>query len=76
MPLRIGYTYSSNPIKSEVAFFNVPATAVIKNAYQFGFSYIFNDAFTLDGVYHYGTSDGKTSGQLLNPMFASATNPY
>lgn len=76
MPLRIGYTYSSNPIKSEVAFFNVPATAVIKNAYQFGFSYIFNDAFTLDGVYHYGISDGKTSGQLLNPMFASASNPY
>ena len=76
MPLRVGYTYSSNPINSTVAFFNVPATAVIKNAYQFGFSYVFNDSFTLDGVYHYGVSDGKTSGQLLNPMFANATNPY
>ena len=76
MPLRVGYTYSSNPINSTVAFFNVPATAVIKNAYQFGFSYIFSDSFTLDGVYHYGASDGKTSGQLLNPMFASASNPY
>ena len=75
MPLRVGYTYSSNPISNEVAFFNIPAPAVIKNAYQFGFSYIFSDAFTLDGVYHYGTSGGKTSGQLLNPMFANATNP-
>ena len=30
----------------------------------------------LNGVYHYGTSDGKTEGQLLNPMMASASNPY
>ena len=30
----------------------------------------------LDAVYHHGASDGKTSGQLLNPMFASANNPY
>ena len=30
----------------------------------------------LDAVYHHGASDGKTTGQLLNPMFASANNPY
>jgi len=33
LPLRFGYTYSSNPIPEEVTFFNIPATAVIKNAY-------------------------------------------
>lgn len=75
-PLRLGYTYSSNPISSDVAMFNIPATAVIKNAYQLGFSYLATDAISLDAVYHHGTSSGKTSGQLLNPMFASSSNPY
>lgn len=76
LPLRVGYTYSSNPIKSDVAFFNIPATAIIKNAYQFGFSYLVSNNFSIDAVYHHGASEGKTSGPLLNPMFASSTNPY
>ena len=76
LPIRLGYTFSSNPIDSEVAFFNIPATAIIKNAFQLGFSYIISDKFTLDGVYHYGTSSGKTSGELLNPMFAENYPPY
>ena len=76
LPLRIGYTYSSNPISSELAFFSSPATAVVKNALQFGFGYHFNDNFTLNGVYHHGMSNGKTEGPLLNPMMASASNPY
>lgn len=75
-PLRLGYTYSSNPISSDVAMFNIPATAVIKNAYQLGFSYLVGENISLDAVYHHGTSSGKTSGQLLNPMFASSSNPY
>ena len=76
LPLRFGYTYSSNPIPDEVTFFNIPATAIIKNAFQFGLSYSINDKITLDGVFHYGDSGGKTSGQLLNPMFAQAYPPY
>lgn len=76
MPLRVGYTYSSNPISSEVAFFNVPATAIIKNAFQLGFSYLASDRVSLDAVYHYGTSSGQTSGQLLNPMFIGQFPPY
>ena len=75
-PLRVGYTYSSNPIDSELAFFSIPATAVIENAFQFGFSHPFNDNFTINGVYHHGASGGKTEGQMLNPMMASASNPY
>lgn len=74
LPLRIGYTYSSNPIPEEVAFFNVPATAIIKNAYQFGFSYEINSNWTLDAVYHYGSSDGSTQGNILSPMMASPGN--
>ncbi len=76
VPLRLGYTYSSNPIGSDVAFFNVPATAIIKNAFQFGLSYQFGPNFQLDGVYHFGTSSGSTSGPLLSPMLVSNFPPY
>ncbi|MFI1773353.1 OmpP1/FadL family transporter [Thalassobellus citreus] len=76
LPLRIGYTYSSNPIDGEVAFFNIPATAIIQNAYQFGFSYDISDTWKFDAVYHYGASDGKTSGSILNPMLIPSNPPY
>ena len=76
LPLRVGYTYSSNPIDEDLAFFSLPATAIIKNAFQFGFGYHFNDNITLNGVYHHGASDGKTEGNMLNPMMVSSTNPY
>ncbi len=75
LPLRFGYTYSSNPIPEEVAFFNVPATAIIKNAYQFGLSYVVNDSWKVDAVYHYGDSDGATEGQILSPAMVSPSNP-
>lgn len=76
LPLRFGYTYSSNPIPEELTFYNIPATAIIKNAFQLGFSYPFNDNFMLNGVYHYGTSGGKTTGQVLNPNFIPSYPPY
>jgi long-chain fatty acid transport protein len=76
LPLRVGYTYSSNPIDDELAFFSSPATAVIANAFQLGFSYPLTDSFMLNGVYHYGASDGKTEGEIMNPGMASLTNPY
>lgn len=76
LPLRVGYTYSSNPIESDVAFFNVPATAIIANAFQFGFSYEVSNSLQLDAVYHYGTSAGSTSGSVLNPMFIPNYPPY
>jgi len=75
LPLRIGYTYSTNPIDEELAFFSTPATAIIKNAYQFGLSYEINDNWRLDAVYHYGDSDGATEGNLLSPMNISPNNP-
>jgi len=76
MPLRFGYTYSSNPIQSELAMYSVEATAVIKNAFQFGFGYELSDNLTFNGVYHHGDSNGATAGPMLNPQLASATNPY
>ena len=76
LPLRIGYTYSTNPIEDEVAFFNIPATAIIENAFQLGFSYEASDNLSIDAVYHHGSSAGKTSGQLLNPQFIQNFPPF
>jgi long-chain fatty acid transport protein len=75
LPLRFGYTYSSNPIDEELTFFSMPATAVIAHAFQFGFSYPINDNFMLDALYHHGASDGKTEGSMLSPMAITPTNP-
>lgn len=76
LPLRFGYTYSSNPIPEEVTFFNIPATAIIKDAFQFGLSYVASDKLSFDAVYHYGTSGDPTSGPLLNPQFIQNFPPY
>ena len=76
LPLRFGYTYSTNPIKDELAFFSTPATAIIAHAFQFGLSYEFTEKFRLDAVYHYGMSDGKTSGNLLNPTPQQFGGPW
>ena len=60
----------------DISFFNIPTTAIIENAFQFGLSYPLNDNFAIDGVFHFGTNGGKTSGPLLNPMFIENFLPY
>ncbi len=74
-PLRVGYTYNSNPIPDELAFFNAPATAIIANAFQFGFSYLALGNFKLDAMYHHGASSGTTEGPMYNPMMINSENP-
>lgn len=76
LPIRVGYTYSSNPIKPELAFFSTPATAIIEHAFQLGLGYTINEKLTLNAVYHHGLSGGSTSGPLLSPMFITPSNPY
>ena len=76
LPLRFGYTYSTNPINDELAFYSTPATAIIAHAFQFGLSYEFTDNFRMDAVYHYGMSDGKTSGEIFNPQMIPLNPPY
>ena len=76
LPLRVGYTYSTNPINDELAFFSVPATAIIKNAFQLGLTYEVSDRLELNTTYHHGDSGGATSGPLLNPQFISQSPPY
>ena len=76
LPLRFGYTYSSNPIPDEVTFFNIPATAIIKDAFQFGFSFNASPNLKFDALYHHGISDGKKSGPVLHPGFIQYYPPY
>lgn len=76
LPIRIGYTYSSNPIQEQLAFFSVPATAIIKNAFQVGLGYEISDRWTLDGVFHYGSSGDATSGSILDPTLVQDFPPY
>jgi long-chain fatty acid transport protein len=75
LPVRIGYTYSTNPITEELAFFSVPATAIIKNAYQLGLGYTVNSHLTINATFHHGTSSGETTGQLLSPLLITPTDP-
>jgi long-chain fatty acid transport protein len=75
LPLRFGYTYNTNPIKPELAFFSTPATAITQNAVQIGFSHNLSSNLTLDGVFHYGSSSGSTGGSMYSPMAITPTNP-
>lgn len=75
MPVRIGYTYSSNAIKDELAFFSASATAVINDAAQLGIGYVFSDKLELNAVYHHGFRGAGVSGELLSPEAITATNP-
>jgi long-chain fatty acid transport protein len=75
IPVRIGYTYSSNPIPDELTFFSIPATAVIENAAQIGFGYKVNDVWNLDVVYHQGFRGRGSEGSILSPAAITPTNP-
>jgi len=68
MPIRLGYTYNSNPINEEMIMYSVSAPAIIQNAFQVGLGYEINEHFTVNGLFHYGMSAGKTTGQILNPQ--------
>lgn len=75
LPIRIGYTYNSIPIKDELSFFSIPATAVIKDAMQLGLGYDVNDNLTINAVYHRGFRGNGVKGELLNPLAITPSNP-
>ncbi len=76
LPIRLGYTYSSNPINEDLAFFSIPATAIIENAIQLGLGYEFSEKFVLNAVYHTGFSNGATEGLMMDPRMAPQFPPY
>jgi len=76
LPLRVGYTFNTNPIDPDVAFLSAPATAVIQDAFQFGIGYELGPRLTVNTAYHHGSSRGQTSGPLLNPTPDVAGGPW
>ena len=74
VPIRLGYTFSSNPITEDNVFFSAPAPAVIEHAVQIGFSYEISDRFNVSLAYHRGLTT-EVSGPLLSPMMIGADNP-
>ncbi len=75
LPIRIGYTYNTNPIVDELAFFSVSAPAVVTDAAQIGLGYTFNK-LTIDAVYHKGFRGKGSQGTLLSPMaYHPTANP-
>lgn len=74
VPLRLGYTFSTNPIEEDLVFFSTPATAIIKNAFQFGVGYGLSDQLAINLTYHHGMSGDPTSGPILNPLLISETD--
>ncbi len=74
--IRVGYTYSGNPISEDLVFISTPAPAIIKNAFQFGIGFEANEKLDLNVMYHHGSSAGFTSGPILNPGLITANNPF
>jgi len=74
IPVRLGYTYSSTPIEDDLAFFSIPATAVINDAAQFGLGYVGGN-FEVNAVYHFGFRGDGVSGNMLSPAAITPDNP-
>jgi long-chain fatty acid transport protein len=74
-PMRVGYTYSSNPVDEKYAMFSLTSPGIIKNAFQVGLGWEITENMTFNGVYHHGSSGDATVGELLSPRFISANNP-
>jgi len=73
LPVRLGYTYNSNPINDELAFYSVSAPAVITNAAQFGIGYKVGKLdFNL--LYHKGFRGDGNKGTLLSPLLIDPTS--
>jgi len=76
VPFRVGYTFSSNPINSELAFFSAPAPAIIKHGFQIGTGLQLGKHGSINATYHHGSSGASVSGPILSPMMISGANPY
>ncbi len=76
LPVRFGFTHNSSPIKDELAFFSIPATAVVQDAAQIGFGYKINNKFELNLVYHKGFRGKGVKGTLLDPTPQAFGGPW
>ena len=75
LPIRIGYTSNTNPIKNELAFYSVSAPAVVTQAAQIGLGYTVGK-MDINLLYHKGFRGDGNTGTLLSPRaYNPNTNP-
>jgi len=74
LPVRVGYSWNSSPIGEDVAFFNVPAPALVQQRFSAGFSFDIKEGITASFAGQYGLK-GDVTGEWKNPMFPGGTNP-
>ena len=73
LPIRIGYTNNTNPIKDELAFYSVSAPAVVTQAAQIGLGYTIGK-LQIDALYHKGFRGDGNNGSMLSPRAYHPTN--
>jgi long-chain fatty acid transport protein len=73
LPIRIGYTSNTNPIKDELAFYSVSAPAVVTQAAQIGLGYTIGK-LQIDALYHKGFRGDGNTGSMLSPMAYDPVN--
>jgi long-chain fatty acid transport protein len=71
LPVRLGYSYNSNPIENEVGFFNTPSPAIIQNRASGGLSYVLSETFSASVVVQYGF-DNQIEGPWQQPGGANS----
>lgn len=75
IPIRIGYTNNTNPIKDSLTFYSVSAPAVVTQAAQIGLGYTIGK-MDINLLYHKGFRGDGNSGTMLSPnAYNSVTNP-
>ncbi|MCB0620759.1 MAG: outer membrane protein transport protein [Saprospiraceae bacterium] len=74
LPLRLGYTFNTNPLNEDNVFFSAPAPAIIENAAQFGLSFLPVENLGISLTYHHGFA-GEVSGPMLSPFLITESDP-
>lgn len=70
LPVRFGYSYNQNPIRSEYAFYNVSSPAIVEHHLSGGLSYKLSRISTLSLAAQYGF-ENSIHGEWVNPQMGS-----
>jgi long-chain fatty acid transport protein len=72
LPVRLGYAYNQNPIRDEVAFYNVASPAIVQHHISGGGSYHVTDRVMASVAVQYAPRNEVTS-EMQSPILLQAT---
>jgi long-chain fatty acid transport protein len=67
LSLRMGYTFNTNPINSDIAAFNVASPLIVQHTLAVGASYSFNRCFSLSAAYVH-SFENSVQGAIISPF--------